>query len=128
MGNRSFRPLLRTLWRWRVALTAALQARADGAVFAWGADVFGSLNVPANLTQLDVPIGSSLNPNQTGPQSVTYSATNSDGSVSIATRTVVVRYDRADGTRCLGTIRFLFQWALRLWNRARRQPICARVT
>ena len=68
----------------------SLAARADGAVFAWGGNFFGSLSVPANLTLVDAPIGTSLNSNQTGPQTLTYSVTNSDGSVSIATRTVVV--------------------------------------
>jgi len=69
----------------------SLALRADGRVIGWGQNNYGQINLPVELSTLNLPIAvtGSVDVN-TGTYLLTYTATNAQGAVATASRTVVV--------------------------------------
>ncbi len=69
----------------------SLAMKADGTVVGWGLNSTGQTSVPAGVTlSLPVTVSGSVNTNVPGNYTLTYTATNINGKVLAATRTVVV--------------------------------------
>ena len=64
----------------------------NGPVLGWGGDYYGQSSIPGglNTNYLPVTVNGSVNADGPGTYTLTYSATNSQGEVGMATRTVIV--------------------------------------